>query len=323
MKGEPSVEQVQTGLNLAKDEHCELVIGFGGGSALDTGKAVSVLMTNPGNPLNYLEVVGRGQLLTARAVPMIAIPTTAGTGSEVTRNAVLSVPAQGVKVSLRGALLLPRLALVDPELTYSLPRNVTASTGMDALAQVIEPYVSKRANPLADLYCLEGVRRGAGSLRRAFQEGNDRSAREDMAMTSLLGGLALANSGLGAVHGFASPIGAMFDAPHGAVCAALLGPVVRVNLRALQQREPAHAALERYCTLAKIMTGRKDAAPEELADWLDVLRHDLTLTGLSQYGVTDQDIPALVEKGAAASSMKANPIPLTSDELTEILRQAL
>jgi alcohol dehydrogenase class IV len=220
--GEPSIDLVREGSSLARGEGCDLVVAMGGGSALDGGKALAALMTNAADPLEYLEVVGRGQPLKSTPAPMIAIPTTAGTGSEVTRNAVLASPEHGVKASLRSASMLPRLAVVDPELTWDLPPAITASTGLDALTQLIEPYVSTRANAMTDLYCVEGMRRAAVALPRAYADGADRAARHDMAWASLLGGLSLANAGLGAVHGFAAPVGGMFPAPHGAISELLI-----------------------------------------------------------------------------------------------------
>ena len=208
-----------------------------------------------GELLDYVEIIGRGQALTKPSAPFIAIPTTAGTGSEVTRNAVLASPEHRVKVSLRSPLMLARVALVDPELTYDLPPALTASTGLDALTQLIEPFVCLRANPMTDGLCVEGMRRAARSLRVAFTDGQNKSAREDMAVASLFGGLALANAGLGAVHGFAGPIGGMFPAPHGAVCAALLPHVMTANIRALRQRAPGSEALRRYDKVARLLTG--------------------------------------------------------------------
>src|SRR5207245_11298164 len=210
--------------------------------------------------LDYLEVIGQGRALENASTPFIAMPTTAGTGSEVTRNAVLASPRHRVKVSLRSPFLLPKIALVDPELTYDLPPSITASTGLDALTQLIEPYVSSRANPMTDAVCVDGLRRVARSLRVAFEAGrNAAAAREDMAVASLFGGLALANAGLGAVHGFAGPIGGMFPAPHGAVCAALLPDTMEVNLRALRRRAPESETLRRFDEIARILTGRPEA----------------------------------------------------------------
>ncbi|HEY4722033.1 MAG TPA: iron-containing alcohol dehydrogenase, partial [Anaerolineae bacterium] len=193
IESEPDVELVSLSLSVARETKCDLVIGFGGGSAIDTGKAIAALFTNSGNVLDYLEVIGRGRSLTQSALPYIAIPTTAGTGSEVTRNAVLASPQHRVKASLRSPLMLPRVALIDPELTYTLPPSVTASTGLDALTQLIEPYVSIKANPLIDAICREGMQRAARSLPRAYENGADPAAREDMSLASLFGGLALAN----------------------------------------------------------------------------------------------------------------------------------
>lgn len=323
VKGEPTVDLVLHGVDAAREAGCDMVIGFGGGSALDTGKAVAALLTNPGNPLDYLEVIGRGQSIQNLPAAFLAIPTTAGTGSEVTRNAVLAVPEKQVKVSLRSPMMLARTALVDPELTYSLPPEVTASTGMDALAQVIEPYVSRRANLFTDLFCWEGIVRAARSLVRVYKDGQDQNAREDMAYASLMGGLSLANAGLGAVHGFAGPIGGMFDAPHGAVCAALLPPVVAVNAQALIDREPQNKAMQRYLEIGWMVTGNPGANISELINWLDDLRASLKIPGLRAYGVRQSDLPALAEKGAAASSMTANPLTLTQEELLRILEMAL
>jgi alcohol dehydrogenase class IV len=261
--------------------------------------------------------------LTRRSARFVAIPTTAGTGSEVTRNAVLSSPEHRLKVSLRSVLMLPGVALVDPELTYDLPPGPTATTGLDALTQLIEPYVCRRANPMTDGLCLEGIRRVAWSLPRVLENGHDVSARENMALAGLFGGLALANAGLGAVHGFAGPIGGMFDAPHGAVCAALLPHVMDANLRALRQRDPRSFALSRYYDIARQLTKKRYATADSGVEWTRKLIDDLKIPGLCSYGVAEKDFPELVEKAANASSMKANPIVLTPEELTEILKAAL
>ena len=262
VSGEPTTDLARQGAQLARESGCDLVIGLGGGSAIDAAKAVAALAANGGDPLDYLEVVGRGRSLTQPSLPCIAIPTTAGTGAEVTRNAVLASPEHGIKASLRSETMLPRLALVDPELTYSLPAAVTASTGLDALTQLIEPFTSSKANPLTDALCREGMMRAARSLRTAYEDGRDAVAREDMAHASLFGGLALANAGLGVVHGFAGPVGGAFHAPHGAVCAAFLPHVMAVNARALRTRQPGSAALARYDEIARILTGQAAAWPK-------------------------------------------------------------
>jgi alcohol dehydrogenase class IV len=321
--GEPRVEDVQAAVDTAREGECDLVIGFGGGSAIDTAKAVSALLTNTGDLLDYLEVIGRGKPLEKPAAACIAIPTTAGTGAEVTRNSVLGVPEQRFKVSMRSVHLLPRLALVDPELTYSLPPEITASTGLDAITQLIEPFVSHRANPATDGFCREGLKRAGRSLRRAYRQGDHLEAREDMALASLFGGMALANAGLGAVHGFAAPLGGMFSGPHGTFCARLLPLVMETNLRALRQRQPDSPAIARYAEAACILTGKPTASAEEGVRWVEDLVLELQIPGLRAYGVRETDVPELVEKGGRASSMKANPIVLNEEELGSILIRAL
>jgi len=321
--GEPTIEFIRAGAEAARDERCDLVIALGGGSVIDSGKAFAAMLANPGEPLDYLEVIGAGRPLAHPAAPCIAIPTTAGTGSEVTRNAVLASPAHRVKASLRSAWMLPALAVVDPELTHGLPRTLTASTGLDALTQLIEPYVSTRANSMTDLFCIEGMRHAATALPRAFENGGDREARASMSWASLLGGLALANAGLGAVHGFAAPLGGMFPIPHGAACAAVLPHAVEINIRALREREPESRALGRYEEVARILTGRPQATAADGARWLGMLCRRLEVPALRTYGVTETDIPALAEKAARASSMQANPIKLTREELEESVSRAL
>lgn len=321
--GEPTIDVVRAGLEQARRESCDVVIGLGGGSVLDTGKAIAALLANPGDPLDYLEIIGRGQPLGCRAAPFIAVPTTAGTGSEVTRNAVLGSPEHRVKVSMRSALMLPRLAVVDPELALDLPPAVTASTGLDALTQLIEPYVSVRANTLTDGFCLEGLQRVRRSLANAFHHGNDMDARTDMALASLLSGLSLANAGLGIVHGFAAPIGGNFPAPHGAVCAALLPNAMAINIRALRQRAPERESLDRYQTVARVLTDKSDTSPEDGVAWVRELCRELEIAPLGSYGIGEEDVPTLVEAAARASSTKSNPIALNSDELREILSGSL
>lgn len=321
-EGEPTLDTVRAGVDTARREGCDFVIACGGGSAIDAGKAIAAMLSNPGDVLDYLEVIGRGQPLQAPPVPFIAVPTTAGAGSEATRNAVLQSPAHGVKASLRSPLMLPRLAVVDPELSLSVPPEVTAATGLDALSQLLEPFVSARANAMTDMLCREGLRRAGRALRRAFLDGSDLQARTDMAFASLLSGMALANAGLGAVHGFAAPIGGAFPAPHGAVCAALLEPVTRVNLRALREREPGHPALAKYEEAAALLDpGARSAG--DLARWLAQICADLRIPRLSAYGIRGGDVPSLCEKAARASSMKGNPIQLLDNELEEILQASL
>jgi alcohol dehydrogenase class IV len=321
--GEPNVSQVEEGAALARKEDLELVIGFGGGSPIDAAKAIAAMATNQGAVLDYLEVVGRGQILSRAPLPCVAIPTTAGTGAEVTRNAVLASPAHRVKASLRSPLLLPRLAVVDPDLTQQLPADLTASTGLDALTQLIEPFVSVRANPLTDGFCREGLVRVARSLRRAWASPNDTAARSDMAFGSLLSGLALANAGLGVVHGFAAPIGGMFPAPHGAVCAALLSPAIEVNVRVCRERHGDGPAAARFDEVGRMLTGRPDAGARDAVTWVQEICAELRMPALREYGIQPAHVPEICAKAAQSSSMKGNPIPLTAVELEEILRRAL
>ena len=321
--GEPTVNLIREGARRALTSGSDVVIAIGGGSVLDAGKAIAAITTNGGEPLEFLEVVGKGRTITAPPLPVIAVPTTAGTGSEVTRNAVLGSTEHGVKASLRSPLMLPRIALVDPELTYSLPPAVTAYTGLDALTQLIEPYVSPRANPLTDAICVEGIGRASGALRRAFHNGADQNARRDMSLASLFGGLALANAGLGVVHGFAAPLGGQWNAPHGALCAALLPHGMAANAAALRLRAPQSPALQRYTTIARILTGRSDANVQDGIDWVRALCAELEIPQLRAWGITESDLPGVVERAAKASSMQANPLQLTSEELAATLSAAL
>ncbi|HXJ60306.1 MAG TPA: iron-containing alcohol dehydrogenase [Verrucomicrobiae bacterium] len=323
VKSEPDTSLVRAGANQARAERCAMVIAIGGGSVLDAGKAVAMLATNPGDVLDYLEVVGHGKTLTVPGLPFLAVPTTAGTGTEVTRNAVIASPEHQVKASLRSSLLLARLAVVDPELTLQLPRALTASTGLDALTQLIEPYVSCRANPLVDGLCREGLVRAARSLEHACNVPDDLVAREDMALASLFSGLALANAGLGAVHGFAAPIGGRFCAAHGAVCAALLPQVMETNIRALQRRQPNSTALGRYTEIARILTNRAQASAADGVAWVRDLCRRLEIPALGGYGIAPKDVPALCTAAAQASSMKGNPLPLLQEELETVLSRSL
>jgi alcohol dehydrogenase class IV len=323
MPGEPTVELVREGARRVKEAGCDVIISIGGGSAIDAGKAIAVVATNGGEPLEFLEVVGRGNAIETPPLPFIAVPTTAGTGSEVTRNAVLGSPEHGVKASLRSPLMLPRIALVDPELTYKLPSAVTAATGLDALTQLIEPYVSVRANPIVDAICVDGIGRVARALRRACHDGADREARHDMSLGSLFGGLALANAGLGVVHGFASPLGGSFKALHGALCAAILPHGMAANVAALRARAPQHPALERYAAIARLVTGEDEASAEAGIEWVRTLCAELNVPTLRTWGVTEADLPGIVENAARASSMQANPLPLTTEELLAVVKAAL
>jgi len=321
--GEPTTEIVTTAVASARRARADLVIGIGGGSVIDTGKVVAAMLTNDGVLEDYLEVVGAGQPLKHPPAPYVAIPTTAGTGAEVTRNAVLCVPEREVKVSMRSAFLLPRLAIVDPLLTHSMPPALTASTGLDALTQLAEAFVSNKANPLTDGLCREGLQRAGRSLRRAFEDGSDAQAREDMALASLFSGLALANAKLGAVHGFAGPLGGMIDVPHGVVCGRLLPLVIEANVRALHDRAAGSPALARYDEIARLLTGNSTAQACDAVSWVQDMCATFALPPLRRFGLAEDDFPTAIAKAKKASSMKGNPIELTEAELRTILARAI
>lgn len=325
-QGEPTVDDCEACLAAARAAGADCVVGFGGGSAIDTGKAVAALLTQPEGLLAYMEVVGKGKPLVNRPLPFIAVPTTAGTGSEVTKNSVFDAPAAGVKASIRSNWMLAALAVVDPGLTASVPPDVTAATGLDALTQCLEPYVCNAPNPLVDALCLEGLRRAARSLRRACAAGaTDEAARDDMCVTSLFGGLALANAKLGAVHGFAGPLGGMLHAPHGALCAAMLPHACAVNVAALREAAArgegaAAAALARYDDVAAALTNRPGARAAEGVEWLQAVVAELKVPGLGTYGLSEARFGEVIEKAGRSSSMKGNPVALSHEQLVSILR---
>ena len=323
ISGEPTTDLALAAVEEARRHTCDFVIGIGGGSVLDTGKVVAALLTNSGKLRDYLEVIGKGQPLKRKSAPYVAIPTTAGTGTEVTRNAVLDSPQHRVKVSMRSPYMLPELALIDPELSYSMPPAITAVTGLDAFTQLLEVFVACRANPLTDGICREGLQRAALSLERAFLDGRDAAARTDMCLASLFGGLALANAKLGAVHGFAGPLGGMYNAPHGALCAALLPFVMEANINALQSRASESPALNRYDEVARLITGSSAARAADGIAWVQKLCLKLQVQPLAAYGIEEKDFTDIVAKSRKASSMKGNPIELTKEELLEILHKAV
>ena len=324
MEKEPQVLDVVRAVQAFKAAGCDLVIGLGGGSTLDTGKAVAGLAANPGEPLDYLEVVGAGKPLEKPSVPYIAIPTTAGTGAECTRNAVLTVPEKQVKVSLRSPFLLPRIAVVDPELTLSLPPEVTASTGMDALTQVLEPFVCNAPTPLTDTLCRDGLARAGRRCAGRTANGQDLAAREEMSLVSLYGGLALANARLGAVHGLAAPAGR-----------AALRPArrhLRPPAAAGDAHQPPRAAHPpaRFARPGTLYRGRPPAhresrrPPRGLASSLSLaLCRQLSIRPLGEFGLQRRAFPLLVQQAQQSSSMKGNPIRLTDAEIIGILSEAM
>jgi alcohol dehydrogenase class IV len=321
---EPRIEDVDRAVAAAKQADCDVVVAVGGGAVVDCGKAAAGMMTNDGGLAEYLEGVGSGRQITEPAAPMIAVPTTAGTGSEVTKNAVITGP--GYKKSVRSPLLIPRVAIVDPRLTCSAPPEVTASCGMDALAQVIEPYLSRNAEPMTDALALAGIRAGARGLEAAFDDPMDEVARENMALASLLGGICLANAGLGAVHGFASPLGALFPIPHGIACAAMLVPVIEGNLEAARGTASEDRIWTRFARVAVALTGRaasqRSLTVETGLEFLRELTSRLRIPRLGSFGIGEAEIDAIVA-GSRGSSMRYNPIELSDAQLADMVRAAL
>ncbi|MFP4474602.1 MAG: iron-containing alcohol dehydrogenase [Desulfatibacillaceae bacterium] len=321
--GEPTTETVRDGVARAREAGCKVVVGIGGGSVLDAGKAIAALLANPGDVTDYLEVVGRGMPLAVPSAPYVAVPTTAGTGAEVTKNAVLRSPEHGIKVSMRSPAMLPSLAVVDPLLTVSMPPQLTVATGMDALTQLVEAYVSSQSNPMCDGLCREGIRRAACSLRLACEDGDDLSAREDMSLASLFGGIVLANTKLGAVHGLSAPLGGRWNVPHGAACARLLPFVMEANIENLMRQAPGSTALERYAEVASMLTGRSGVVPADGVVWARDLVESERVRPLSHYGIGMDDFPEIIEKANQSSSMAGNPVPLPDEALAEVLEKAL
>jgi alcohol dehydrogenase class IV len=321
--GEPTIEVARAAAAVARDHGADVVTAIGGGSVIDVGKAVAMLLANGGDPLDYLEVVGAGRKITQPAVPCVAVPTTAGTGAEVTANAVLASPADRVKASLRSSLMIPRVALVDPELTVSCPPPVTAASGLDALTQCLEPLVTAQANPLTDGLSAAGLQHAAAGLRAAYADGGDINARTSMAICSLLGGMALANAKLGAVHGLAGVIGGTADVPHGFACAALLIPVIEANVRALQATQPAHPALGRYTLAAQLLTGRASATIEDGVSWIRDTLALLQIPGLAAFGLTPEEADQVAGQAIKSSSMRGNPVALSTSDLRDVVLAAL
>ncbi len=341
---EPTVELIDAAVKEARKAKADVVVGIGGGSVLDAGKAIAALLTNPGQCIDYLEGVGKGAVLHKQAAPFIAVPTTAGTGSEVTKNSVIGNEAKTFKKSMRSDSMLPAVALVDPELTIDLPLPVTAACGMDAIAQLLEAFTSRRASPLTDVLALEGLSR-ARKLPKLLKKPKDIELREAMAMAALLGGICLANAGLGAVHGLASPLGAYYPIPHGIVCGALLPAVVWLNTnRALHDEQPE--VLRKYRTACQCLFGGLHEIEPDLGeidgdcpichkDWkeefkaaqflshhLAQMKKDIKLPGIGHFGIKSEDFPRIIAEGRG-NSMKTNPVELTDNELAQILEASL
>lgn len=315
---EPTQPILEAALVTARAFAPDWVVALGGGAVIDMGKALAALIPSPTPLMDHLEVVGRGLPLTAAPLPFIALPTTAGTGAEVTKNAVIGLPDHRRKVSLRDDRMLARLAIVDPSLTDHCPWKVTFASGLDAVVQVIEPYLSTRANNFSDAIAHPAIVRGLTALQRLSQA-EESTARDELAWVSLCGGLALANAGLGAVHGLAGPIGGMCPAPHGAVCAVLLGPALEMNRRRADQNAQATHRLGQVCTIiAQALGGSAETAPQTVATWVS----RAGLEGLTAQGLALADHANVAEAALLASSMKSNPVPLTKSDLMWILSQA-
>lgn len=334
--GEPTVPQVEEALLKARQLRPDVVVALGGGAAIDTAKAIGIMLGNDGpddtvpdrtaperTVLDHLEVVGKGVPLAPRSVPVIACPTTSGAGAEVTANAPIISPEHHYKASLRSPAMMPAIALVDPELTVGCPRSVTASSGFDALTQNIEPYVSHRANPLTDQLSTEGMRRAASGLRRAWTDGSDLEARTDMSLCSLLGGMSLVNAKLGAAHGLAAPLGGLLGAAHGTICAAVLAASMRVNVESMRRRDPDNPALARYDEIGRVLTGDGAATAMDGVEWVSALTAVLEVPGLDALGLRSDAVDELADAAAGASSMKGNPIVLTHDEIVRIIELSM
>jgi alcohol dehydrogenase class IV len=311
--GEPHLEALREALRAARAFRPDAVVAVGGGAAIDLGKALAALTPSASDPLRHLEVVGEGMPLDTPPLPLAAVPTTAGTGAEATRNAVIAVPERRVKVSLRDPRMVPALAVVDPALTDGAPAAVALASGLDAVTQVIEPYLSRRANPMTDALCRDAIPRGLVALRAVVEDGSQ-AARDDLALTALLSGIALANAGLGAVHGLAGVVGGLTGAPHGAVCGRLLVPVLRALLPRLDGPRPAEL-------LGWIGTAY-GAEPANALDAFEAWIDSHGLPSLARMGLVPMDHSAVVREALGTSSMKASPVELPMSALLDVLDRA-
>ncbi len=321
---EPEVEAIDEGTRLCRDARVDVVLAIGGGSVLDAAKAIAALAANEGRAVDYLEDLGNKspRAIERVPVPVVAVPTTAGSGAEVTRNSVLRVPEARVKRSLRSDLLIPRAVIIDPELSSTAPRSVAASSGLDALTHLVEAYVSRGAQPTTDRLAVEGIRMAAAALWLLAEEKATPESNAAMALASLWGGMALANAGLGAVHGLVAPLGGRYPIPHGAGCGCLLAATVRANVDALRTRSPTSTTLERYATVARALVREGERTIEHAADAIDTLRRALGVGTLARYGVVASELAEVVSR-ARGGSMRSNPIELTDLELERILADSL
>jgi alcohol dehydrogenase class IV len=326
VSGEPSPQIVDDIAGRYRGREIDVVAGIGGGSVLDAAKAVSGLLRINHSVMDFLEGVGPELPYQGPSTPFIAIPTTAGTGSEATKNAVLSIAGRnGFKKSFRDEQLVPAWALVDPDLLATCPQALIAADGMDALTQLMESFVSTRANPMTDALAWSGLRAVRDSLLPWYEGSGDQpAARAAMAYAALQSGICLAQTGLGSVHGLASPLGAFFPVPHGVVCGTLVGAATRTNIDAMLGREPDNPALEKYARLAGLLCRQQFSSTEQAREALVALLDDWTrrmeLPTLDRYGIGTGDFAEIVAH-SRGSSMKTNPIVLTDDEIVAILQR--
>ena len=326
--GEPSPQLVDEAVAALRGGQFDVVLGIGGGSVLDAAKAIAGLL-KPGNSvLDHLEGVGPELPYRGPATPFVAVPTTAGTGSEATKNAVLSVHGgEGFKKSFRDEQLVPEYAVVDPDLLASCPSHLIAANGMDAFTQLLESYVSSKANPFTDALAWSGMEAVRDGLPAWYENGPDAPAgREKMAYAALLSGITLAQVGLGSVHGLAAPLGAFFPMPHGVACGTLLAAATRVNIAVMAAREPANPALAKYARVGRLLHGMKHmddiAARGALLQSLEAWTEGMHLPRLGEFGVGEADLPRIIAN-CRGSSMKTNPVLLSDAEVGEVLRARL
>lgn len=314
---EPDLKTLMDAIEQGKSLGVDLVLGIGGGSVMDSAKVLAAMLPARSGLMSHLEVVGEGLPLSAKRLPLILVPTTSGTGAEVTRNAVIDIPEAQRKVSLRDSQLLPDLALIDPALTDNCPRHVSLHSGLDAITQVIEPYLSSRANLFTDMLCAEAIPKGLRALTQ-LMKGESREARDALAQVSLFGGLALANSGLGVVHGIAGPLGGLCGAPHGAICGALLPAGIAANRDHVVDAEHKARIDQVIGWIAGVFETSMDQALPRFREWII----QSGLPGLASIGVTEEQMIAASKAAASSSSMKANPVELPTATIENIMRES-
>ncbi len=316
---EPTIETIEKIRKKSSSINIDFIIGIGGGSVLDSAKALAALIPQKEEAYNYLEIIGKGLPLEKPPLRTVLIPTTSGTGSEATKNAVLEDPQSERKVSLRSKDLFAELVWLNPLLTLSLPKFVTAACGLDALTQLLEAYVSLNSNSLTDMYCEKGFIYLSRSLKKAYEAGEDVEAREEMQLASFFSGVALANAGLGAVHGLAAPLGSILKAPHGSLCAALLYSCTKENIEHLLSSDPLHFSIKKYTRAAQLLTQIESASYRELLDWIRALTNDLKMKSIESYGLSEEKALKAVQYAQESNSMKGNPCPLSNKVLLKIL----